>query len=258
MAGAYVKGPGDYRKAVQELVTQIGGNPVGKVILAAISGTKNDLMILPLSEWNGKGEKHCRAITRPKDHLTSAPKGTGGKTSDRRNKLYLGKDDDPDTDDDERYDAANPSQVATGGGSNTLLYFTPGEWGKSGCDSGCVASAPDEVFLHELVHAQRDMQGVANPVPTLDANYKNEEEFLAIVVANVYISAKGGTQFRATYRTCQALWSPLNTSKGFVDDRNNSWLLTQHAFSEWRPVFGALASLKAPKFNPFREFVNRL
>lgn len=118
--------------------------------------------------------------------MTSSPKGLGGNTSDPRKKLYLGKDDDEDTDDnDERYDAAKPSNVARGGGSDVSLYFTPGEWGKSGCLHGCIAALPDEVLLHELVHAQRDMQGLSNPVPTVNANYKNEEEFLAIVVANV-------------------------------------------------------------------------
>ena len=41
--------------------------------------------------------------------------------------------------------------------------------------------------------------GLSNPVPTVNTSYLNEEEFLAIVVTNVYVSAKGGTKFRANH-----------------------------------------------------------
>jgi hypothetical protein len=61
------------------------------------------------------------------------------------------------------------------------------------------------------------MQSPSNPVPTANTSYLNEEEFLAIVVECVYISAKGGTKFRANHFDDSVLWSPLDTSKGFVD-----------------------------------------
>lgn len=260
MAGITPKGTPDYEKEVQKLLKQIAGNPAGQVIIGAINGTKKDLTLKPFSEWGGGGEKHCRAISWPESRATSAPKGTGGNRTDLRGKWYLGKSDDEDTEDhDERFDAAGPSKVAAGGGSNALLYFTPGEWGKSGCFNGVNGSMPDEVLAHELVHALRIMQGLFNQVPTVNPRYENEEEFLAIVAANVYISAKynDNTHLVADHVSHDRLRPPLNTSKGFVDDRDNSRLLSEHLFA-WRPVFASLAGLQTPKFNPFREALSRL
>ena len=43
-----------------------------------------------------------------------------------------------------------------------------------------------------MIHALRNMQGKTNHIPTDDSGYDNDEEFLAIVATNVYISAGGG------------------------------------------------------------------
>lgn len=260
MAGIAPKGTPDYQQGVKDVLRQIGLNPVGKVIVAAIDNTRKDLTVVPLSEWSGKGEKHCRGLALPEDPLTSAPKGIASKGVGIREKWYAGKRDDQDgvTDDnDERYDPYGKDKVAQGGGSNAVVYFTPGEWGKSGCFAGKPGTLPDEVLVHELVHALRIMQGVFNPVPTVNTNYTNEEEFLAIVIGNVYLSANKKTALVATHWSYDRLWEPLNTSKGFVDDRENAKLL-QHYFFQWRPVFRELVQLKGPKFNPFREWFGRL
>lgn len=261
MAGIFIKGELGYRKDVEKLVRGvIDRNPVGKLIIAFITHTGKDLTIKPLSAWPGRGSKHCRALTDAEDHLKAAPKGVSSKGVEIREKWYAGKVDDQDgvTDDnDERYDPAPTSKAAQGGGSNALVFFTPGEWGgKSGCFAGTAGAAPDDVLLHEMVHALRIMQGLYNPVPTRNTSYTNEEEFLAIEVGNVYISANNKTHLVAGHSSHQTLWNPLNTSKGFADDRENSKLLS-HYFFEWRPVFLELAHLKTARFNPFREWFNR-
>jgi hypothetical protein len=262
------RGTGDYHDDMEKLLKQIEGNygthksanPVGSLLLSAIRATSKDLMILPMASYLGQGAKQCRAIEEPKDKLKSAPKGIGGKDrTGLREKWYAGRQDDPNTDDDdERYVTHNPDNVAEGGGSNVELYFTPSEWGggKSPC-SGPGSSWPaDQVLVHELVHALRDMQGLTNPVPTTNTSYLNEEEFLAIVVEDVYISAKGGTKFRANHFDDSVLWSPLDTSKGFVEYQDNGKVLDYYA-SMWQPFFGQLANLTQPKFNPFREVILR-
>jgi hypothetical protein len=216
-------------------------------------------MILPMASYLGQGEKQCRAIEEPKDKLKSAPKGIGGKDrTDLRDKWYSGRQDDPDTEDDERYTTRGVDKVAEGGGSDAQVYFTPSEWGggESACSGPGTGAPADEVLFHEMVHALRDMQGLSNPVPTVNTSYLNEEEFLAIVVTNVYISAKGGTKFRANHFDNSILWSPLNTSKGFVEDEENRKVLNNYA-SMWQPTFGQLANLTQPKFNPFREVIAR-
>ena len=58
---------------------------------------------------------------------------------------------------------------------------------------------PDEVLFHELVHATRELAGVVYFMP-VDKNYDNEEEYLAIMLSNIYIRNKNkGAQLRADH-----------------------------------------------------------
>jgi hypothetical protein len=267
MAKITPAGNDEYNNEIDMLLKQIEGNygthksanPVGSMLLSSIRASPKDLTILPMASYLGQGAKQCRAIEDPKDKLKSAPKGIGGKNrTDLRDKWFSGRQDDPDTEDDERYVTVGADKVAEGGGSDASVYFTPSEWGggNSACSGPGTRTAADEVLFHEMVHALRDMQGVSNPVPTVNTSYLNEEEFLAIVVTNVYISAKGGTKFRANHFDDSILWSPLNTSKGFVEDEDNRKVLTNYS-SMWQPTFGQLGNLTQPKFNPFREVILR-
>jgi hypothetical protein len=57
----------------------------------------------------------------------------------------------------------------------------------------------DEVLFHELVHATRQLAGVVYFMP-VDKNYDNEEEYLAIMLSNIYIRNKNkGAQLRADH-----------------------------------------------------------
>ena len=55
-------------------------------------------------------------------------------------------------------------------------------------------NAPDEVLYHELVHASRLVNGVYDRVP-VNQKYDDEEEYLAIVLTNIYMSEKGQWRF---------------------------------------------------------------
>jgi hypothetical protein len=108
------------------------------------------------------------------------------------------------------------------------------------------------VLVRELVHASRDMWGLANPVPT-KLRYKNEEEFLAIVATNVYLAVNRGTAtLRSDYSALGALQPPYNTSRGFLRDEEHRELL-EHYSKFWQPTFGKLGKVKSA-FNPFGEF----
>jgi hypothetical protein len=119
--------------------------------------------------------------------------------------------------------------------------------------SGFCAQQPDEILLHEMVHALRDMQGLTNPVPTT-TRYKNEEEFLAIVIANVYVSVKrnDNEQLRKDYVHFGVLEKPLNTSNGFLADGEHKKILEFYA-TRWQSVFDPLEKINTTKriFNPF-------
>jgi hypothetical protein len=114
-----------------------------------------------------------------------------------------------------------------------------------------------------MVHALRMMQGGYNQIPAGAASssisfYDDEEEFLAIVATNVYVSQKdAAAPLRGNHHSHEKLWPPLNTSAGFLTDRDNFNTLQIYRLT-WLPTFANLSMLATPQSNPFREVRNRL
>ncbi len=74
-----------------------------------------------------------------------------------------------------------------------LVKFSPGTWAPgNGCLFGPGAQ-PDEMLLHELVHAMRLLGGEFKQVPLQGklAGYEDEEEYFGVLIANIYISEMG-------------------------------------------------------------------
>lgn len=144
------------------------------------------------------------------------------------------------------------------------VNFSPGTW-----TLPCSANAalcggggflPDEVLLHELVHAQRHISCLSKQVSlkgTSLSAFENEEEFFAVTVANVYISESG--------RAPSAIpgQSRLRSDHGSRTlSADEDWDLVQFVdpdyvrlvkkYCEQHPKLSrALAGVNA-KFNPFR------
>jgi hypothetical protein len=260
----------DYdEKKILKLVQDIKARPIGQVIVAAIENTGKQLTIRPESERPPKSfdptltyRKGEMSATFPVDsagklnHAAASPANLSRTAKDERDKWYAGMSYDEEKDVDRRYDPA-PDVWGTpkGGGSDVHTFFTPGEGNDKACSnhSGLCATLPDEILLHEMVHALRMMQGVFNPVPTT-GRYKNEEEFLALVITNVYISKKKGNKllrpdYQNHYGALEPKWS---TSEGFLKDDENKRILEFYS-TRWQPVFGLLGDVDTP-FNPFRPF----
>jgi hypothetical protein len=267
MADFTVKGgdkyPGGEKKfsdGLAELERSIRANPVGLVILTAIRDSPRQLSIWPesLRPDNGTGPATFPVTADGKPgYSVGSPAGLSRAGTGLRDKWYAGKYDDPDTEDkDERFDPAPRSWGdPKGGGSDARIYFSLTGEADEACSKsrGTCASRPDEILLHEMVHALRHMQGVANSVPTTP-RYKNEEEFLALVVANVYMSKKKGNKLlRPDYVKDGPLLPPLNTSAGFLKDAENKKILDYYS-TAWQPVFGRLGEVDTD-FNPFRPYV---
>jgi hypothetical protein len=253
-ADGYPGGKDKYVDDILDIVKVILGNRVGWIVLTAILHTPKQLTIKPESE---RPDRKGGAATFPMDsagnpdYAHASPRGLS-RTGTGRDKWYAGGNDD-----DEHFDDPAPASWgdAKGGGSDDSIFFTPGHGGNDkSCarGSGICASQDDEILLHEMVHALRDMQGASNRVPTT-WRYKDEEEFLAVTVANVYISKKKGNKLlRPDYRSVGPLPPPLNTSDGFLRDDENRSILEYYA-RVWQPVFGQLGDVETA-FNPFRPF----
>jgi hypothetical protein len=119
------------------------------------------------------------------------------------------------------------------------------------------ASLPDEILFHELVHAHRRAAGIAPLGPRGGGLnlYGNGEEFLAVVITNVYISdgtnhRKSG--LRADHSGHRPLESNLNTSLTFYKSSPQALTLIKE-FAEHKdekPFFDDLTKVNA-RFNPF-------
>jgi hypothetical protein len=261
MGTIYFTQAGDYASKIYQIYTKILSNPVGKLITDDIKATSKDLIFKPRTQTDIEQYGVCDAGTHPLDEAAAHPNGVGGKGPAI---WYTGQPDKPMTPTDERYDRSNirTDITGTGEGSGVEIAFDPDNYTDS-CVKRGAASQPDDVLFHEMVHALRMMQGKYNQIPAGKASsgisfYDDEEEFLAIVATNVYLSQKdAAAPLRGNHHDHDKLWPPLNTSAGFLTDKYNYNTLQIYRLV-WQPTFTHLAMLVTPNFNPFREVRNRL
>src|SRR5262249_50212980 len=122
---------------------------------------------------------------------------------------------------------------------------------------------PDTTMLHELVHALREMRGQMYQVPTLDKGYDNEEEYFAILVANIYMSEQGKKNRRKARHSHTKLPEALSTSETFLgkdasppsrDQLENRRLVHKFVCQNYN-LCAYLSRSVTAAFNPIREFI---
>jgi len=258
-----------YEQQVTDVLATIRKNRIGDIIASSIEGVgrrktaagidyiegDHDLTIVPFDAGKAALLGETNAVTEAEDASGAAPKGVSERLTGE-SAWYRGRPSNPKTGQDERYSRMPYPLMGTGKGSNSRIYFSPD---KSGSPGGAFGSQPDEVLLHEMVHALREMQGKANAIPTEGSrlrNYDNEEEFLAVVVTNVYMSGNNKSQLRADHHGHTPLDRSLSTSAGFLTDPGNLRLMNIYKLI-WQPAFSMLHTVSAT-FNPFRELTLRL
>jgi hypothetical protein len=244
--GFIISDTGDYRDDVKEQLNVVLNNPVGRVLLEFIEVNPKYIRIVPYTQ----GYSDTQVV--PDNPRNAAPEGVvpymghgDGQFTyrDAKGKLVPSMRDD-------KYDWR-----ATGGGTDVHLYYSP----TPKRPHGNYGSQADEVLCHELVHAYRDMQGLDNPAPTTTKDlyrYLNEEEWLAILITNIYLSAKNrpSNQFRADHQDYEELKAPLNSSVGFLNHPDHRGLVKKF-WAQEIPLYVELANVFAP-YNPIHEFVN--
>jgi hypothetical protein len=143
---------------------------------------------------------------------------------------------------------------------NSLVRFTPAQWTYNPINTELgigipffgTGSEPDEVLLHELVHALRFIAGVSDKkrrVP-FQKQYDNKEEFFAILITNLYRSECGRRNRRAGHDAY--FWGKRADNDAFLDEGMNRLHIRQ--LRRQQPLlFNDLNDVKAP-FNPLRHF----
>lgn len=142
-----------------------------------------------------------------------------------------------------------------------LVRFTPANWTYNsinvelGLGTGSpfveVGSSPDEVLLHELVHALRFTAGINNKKRKVafQERYDNWEDWIAILIANIYHSERGLKHRRLDHRSFD-FGEAINET--FLKEGLNRMHIRQ--FRRQQPLlFNDLNDVKA-SFNPLRGF----
>jgi hypothetical protein len=141
-----------------------------------------------------------------------------------------------------------PRVVGTGTGSDTILNYNPQTFSVgAACATGPGATA-DEILLHEMVHGVRQMAGrsVRESV-TGNPGMDNYEEFVAILVSNIYRSEQGGTQLRADHAGFAALTGPTTNPQTFY---NSHGRFVGYISTEQPRLVQNLRQVRPVAFNP--------
>ncbi len=117
----------------------------------------------------------------------------------------------------------------------------------------------DEVFFHELIHARRGALGLRAPDAFTGGMFRftNLEEFLAVLVTNVYISDvtnKPSRFLRAGHTSHNVLENSLSGSIAFYKVSTQAFATMEKLEQQENKLFHDLAKVKA-WFNPFWAFV---
>ena len=132
--------------------------------------------------------------------------------------------------------------VATGQGADiiisydSLLAFEKGP-----------GAAPDELLLHELVHAMRGVSGKGLRCFGAPRGYSDYEEFVAILITNVY-SSEMGRSLRKDVEGFKPLPTQLCSSQAFFNQYKDYLLPLRDAHPH---LCGAFQKAAGIPFNPF-------
>ncbi len=159
---AYRTDKADYISDVKSRLGQIRQRRTGQALLAEIRDTNNTLIIVP---YNGSDINAEAGSRNERDMVDATAVNRRVNYRDYKDKRY-----------------------GTGQGTDSIIKFSPDIF--VGAVMAQEGYAPDEALYHEMVHSSREMGGKFDAVP-VNAGYGDAEEYLAIVLTNIYLSDKG-------------------------------------------------------------------
>lgn len=216
----YPGGAADYELQVRRILDNIRGTATGRTVL--------DFFAL----------RHHRAnIVPPDDNQSRRVAGAGAvdpTAAFRRGfELRSGRDGSEDPD----------HRRGTGSGSDSRIRFHPIHWS----DAATTFDYPEEVLLHELFHAMRQVFGALRNTP-MGGDFETVEELYSIFVQNMYATERG-LPLRATHKRRSSNVSPDHSM------RNNPLFHApmRDLFAMMPTIGNALARVRTA-YNPFRDW----
>jgi len=231
--------PADYERAVRGEVQRIMHSRTGLALLHELQ--LRSTHILKIVPYEVKDDINAYAVPVDQQHATL---NRHLERSDRDGHAIA--------------DAHGNPIYGLGGGSDSTVLFTPGTFVKycSEHNAGHKSGAqPDEVLFHEMVHATRQMRGIYDAAP-LGFLYDTEEEFYAILLANIYASETGRpVDLRSDHFGFEHLAEDTNVK--FLprkDMRDYRYRLIYKFVHQEPKLAQELNKLKKIPFNPIRRF----
>jgi hypothetical protein len=127
------------------------------------------------------------------------------------------------------------------------IQYSPERWAMDQC-GWYPGQRAEEVLFHEMVHASRNMNNVAYDSTDLGL-MGDYEEFLAVLITNMFRSELGATKFHRDY--VYKLLVDQREAERFLSSRR-AYVTALRTLLDDRLVT-AVTDLKMP-FNPFRDF----
>ena len=253
MVGRYQQSALNHQAEVGACLDEIASIKSGQALLTEISSTPFSVYVMPYYAYKRLLPYHdffnstSRGI-KPRETLSYIMDGFDLNFADEYARGAPERDEDGQIVNDEK---------GTGKGTNVVLYYSAEIWRLSDAPQG-PGFKSDEVLFHELVHIARMLRGKVTSAPVIgSAGFGNIEEYLATVLANIYISEKwwpGQTPLRGIYNK-EGAASVLKDPDHFASNAGADLLPKQlmDIFKNTQPAFySALAHLPKdkPKFNP--------
>jgi len=144
------------------------------------------------------------------------------------------------------------------------VHFSANSWSAtSGCRKG-PGSLADEILLHELVHAMRNLAQKSNQASLTGkmAGYENEEEYFAVLVTNIFTSELGRqpnwttgarkTGLREDHMGFHDLGENMALAVDFLRDADNFRLVKK--FCDQHGNFAQQIGEANARFNPIKVY----
>lgn len=135
------------------------------------------------------------------------------------------------------------------------IRYTPYVWGTKCVGAGLT---PDEVLLHELVHAYQRLYGpwASSRTQVKGFDYDNTHEFAAILLTNIYASAKRRRALRKDHRDGTTLPAELHDDAKFFEQvPEHRDLVRELATNKYNyALCHGYVRHEAARFNPIRYF----
>jgi len=211
-----IDGSSVYERSVVTQLDRAWSTWTGWAVLLGIIEAGKTVRIVPLSVAKQKKLGENKAYTSAKSGTVNRP---------RRPRPCTSGIDASNSPRDERFPRTDKLNLpCTGQDDIVEVHYSPDgfEPSISNCSKSATwvrrppmfarNSGPDDALVHELVHALRVLRGKYLQLPTRSKAYKNEEEFFAILVQNVYASEKGMPIYWGNQPGHAGLLSRLSTS----------------------------------------------